>query len=584
MFQKTLDKTILKSTLIGIFLILIIPVTTLAAPVIFYTDITSGPNTGGENNNGTYLSIFGKGFGTSKGTSDKVTINGVEVSAYKQWGAPSKVYSSHGIQVITVQPGASVTSGAIKVTVNGELSNLYHTFNVRSGKIFFTDWNNGNDANPGTFESPKKSAQNVFDNRTIFGPGDTIILMGGNYTAKQDGRDYFMLFEDYPIGSEANPTTVMGYPGHEVFIDMRTANPSGGYVLFGTYTVPTQNEGLVLSNFHGDSGGSGAFVMGSTNYIRIVNAEIEGMSLNGNGTGMISSHGSFNKILGNKTHNSGENKYYHAIYWSDQGNNNEVGWNHIYDVRGGRGIQVYDAGPGPFYNFTIHDNIIHDIDRDGMAIGGPSTTGFKIYNNIIYRTGLGTSSFDVGGNGGRSGLQLTSGTLDGAEVYNNVLYDNQASEGHVKLDGTNTKFKNNIVYADTCYRNSDSGQTGCTSNDGQYFYNNTNSLDLNTLSASNNVWYSTIQPPKQNVPSWDTNPITSNPLFVDPTAPARNFHLQAGSPAIDNGVNTYVTRDHDGTLRPQGGTFDIGAYEYCTTTCTVADTIPPLKPTNLVVK
>jgi hypothetical protein len=52
-------------------------------PVILYTDITSGPNTGGENNNGAYLSIFGKNFGAAKGANDKVTINGIEVADYK---------------------------------------------------------------------------------------------------------------------------------------------------------------------------------------------------------------------------------------------------------------------------------------------------------------------------------------------------------------------------------------------------------------------------------------------------------------------------------------------------------------------
>jgi hypothetical protein len=40
-----------------------------AAPHIFYTDLLSGPNTGGENNNGTILTISGKRFGASQGTS-----------------------------------------------------------------------------------------------------------------------------------------------------------------------------------------------------------------------------------------------------------------------------------------------------------------------------------------------------------------------------------------------------------------------------------------------------------------------------------------------------------------------------------
>ena len=51
-----------------------------------------------------------------------------------------------------------------------------------------------------------------------------------------------------------------------------------------------------------------------------------------------------------------------------------------------------------------------------------------------------------------------------------------------------------------------------------------------------------------------------DPLFVSAT----NFHLTAGSPAVDAGVNTAglgVTVDLDGTPRPQGAAYDIGAYE-----------------------
>jgi len=57
-----------------------------AAPVILYTDIISGPNTGGENNNGAYLSIFGTGFGADI-NAVTVTIGGGEVANYIYLGA-----------------------------------------------------------------------------------------------------------------------------------------------------------------------------------------------------------------------------------------------------------------------------------------------------------------------------------------------------------------------------------------------------------------------------------------------------------------------------------------------------------------
>jgi hypothetical protein len=52
-----------------------------------------------------------------------------------------------------------------------------------------------------------------------------------------------------------------------------------------------------------------------------------------------------------------------------------------------------------------------------------------------------------------------------------------------------------------------------------------------------------------------------NPLFVNPAG--GNYHLQAGSQAIDAGITlSNVLNDFDGIARPQGVRYDIGPYEY----------------------
>src|SRR5439155_1154222 len=54
----------------------------------------------------------------------------------------------------------------------------------------------------------------------------------------------------------------------------------------------------------------------------------------------------------------------------------------------------------------------------------------------------------------------------------------------------------------------------------------------------------------------DHNLFGVDPLFVNPTA--NNFHLQAGSPAIDAGITlSQVPVDFDSITRPQGKAYDI---------------------------
>jgi hypothetical protein len=74
--------------------------------------------------------------------------------------------------------------------------------------------------------------------------------------------------------------------------------------------------------------------------------------------------------------------------------------------------------------------------------------------------------------------------------------------------------------------------------------------------------------------TWGAGNINANPLFVNA---ANNFHIQAGSPSIDAGVNpttvssnpaAVVTDDYDGVARPLDGNgdstvaFDMGAFEF----------------------
>jgi hypothetical protein len=67
---------------------------------------------------------------------------------------------------------------------------------------------------------------------------------------------------------------------------------------------------------------------------------------------------------------------------------------------------------------------------------------------------------------------------------------------------------------------------------------------------------------------------TSDPQFTN--AAGLDFSLRAGSPAIDKGVTlAAVATDIRGILRPQGGAYDVGAYE------SSSQASPPAPPTNV---
>src|SRR5581483_545125 len=104
--------------------LLIVPMLSYAAPAVFFSDLDSGPNSGGQNNKGVFVSVWGSGFGTVPGT---VTVGGGQADNYPVW-TDTKV---------TFQLGPNALTGNIVVRTNaGETSNGV-PFTVRAGRIFF---------------------------------------------------------------------------------------------------------------------------------------------------------------------------------------------------------------------------------------------------------------------------------------------------------------------------------------------------------------------------------------------------------------------------------------------------------------
>jgi hypothetical protein len=125
-------------------------------------------------------------------------------------------------------------------------------------------------------------------------------------------------------------------------------------------------------------------------------------------------------------------------------------------------------------------------------------------------------------------------------------------------------------------------------NSGEFYTNSGSAVSGLTLTgSSNNIWFGSSQA----APSWSTNNISADPLFVNRSG--NDFHIQSGSPAVDAGLiissaNSYngypvwngTPMDRDGVTRPQGSGYDIGAYEFFAGGSTVQK---PNPPTNLSV-
>ncbi|MFC1610666.1 MopE-related protein [Myxococcota bacterium] len=523
---------------------LLVPAAAAANPVILYTDILSGPSTGGEGNHGAYLSIFGKGFGATRGSSS-VTIGGVEVADYVQWGALSRVHDSHGVLQISVRIGAAIagTRQPIVVTVDGVESNDDHTFSVVAGATVYYVSPTGDNSNDGSSLASAKATPG--STVSLMNPGDQTIVTGGTYDIDTER----VVFLKHDEGTPEHNFAWTGMPGETPLFD----SSYGGQTLVHMSSEGTSRGYVTVSNLVHDGHGSRQ-VSGSGYYYnsRFVNMETWGMRGTSGGTGAWGHFRQDVKIFGNSIHDQGCNKLYHNIYLSSGAIDVEIGWNHIYNnfdycggdsEPGGRGIQAYDGDweTEEVTNLAIHDNVLHDISRECITLSTVVRSA-TVYNNVFYRCGLVTGF----------GLRSKARYATRFEVYNNTFYANGSGHFACNHSGSASDLyvvKNNLFY----------------STDGEAYYESTKSdgQDPNAFDASHNLFWG-----NGGIPPWSASSVNADPQIVDPTEPARNFYLEATSPAIDSGVDVGVTHDPDGRSRPMDGdgdgvaAADIGAFEF----------------------
>jgi hypothetical protein len=512
-----------------------IPVTlNNTAPRLLFTDLESGPKTGGQDNLGAFITLYGEGFSATRGSST-VTIGGQEVARYVIWGENNAV--ARGLDMIVVQPGPNITSGNIVVTVNGQASNPL-PFTVRSGNIYFVipGAPNANDANPGTFTQPW---QTIYRPRAVMQAGDIVYIKGGTFNQldpDHPGWDTILMLsgEEHASGTAARPVAYLGYPGESPVLGNPSARrgllllQSGGglsYYVIGNLTFTEAWDQLPLD-------GIGHRVIG--NYFHDSAAMHYGAAI---GLGASSQIKVFGNLL---SHNSEPgNKFAHGLYIQGFGTVSDIdfGWNQIQDHQGGRAIQLYGHQAGDWMdNIRIHDNLLAGSELNNVVIGG-SDGGTEVIGTVYFYNNIVVGS-------GAEGLRVNDpqGTF---YVQNNTFYNNDTSQVYLERAGTGrVTLQDNILYAGT----------------GQAYYTfELGGATSASFNASHNLVYNAGP-----CPAWDTGCVNADPAFVN--LAAGDFRLQASSPALEAGVNTGRNRDYVGVVRPQGTAYDIGAYEFITGT------------------
>lgn len=507
---------------------------------IFYTDLLSGPNSGGENNAGAFVTIWGKNFGSSRGSSS-VTVGGGTVATYRLWSDTK----------IIVQLGSAARSGNLVVATSIGGSNGV-PFTVRSGNIYFVA-TNGNDQNSGSFSSPWRTIQKAVNSLSA---GDTVYVRDGVSQTALDNFDAALSIET--SGTNGSPKALVTYPGATVTIGSTT-------LPFGT-RVPNIDIAVTDWVFSGlilrgrmtalDIGGTGS------SRWRVVGNNIScpvGNGVTGCFAASLASNIKFfgNEVQGISKQGAQPSKQYHAVYFTTDTNHVEVGWNHIHDNNTCRALQFHSSplaeGTGlNQYDLSVHDNRIHGDVCDGInfATIDPSKGAIRVWNNIIYDVGRGPDPPDDAAN--YTCVYVPGYTNAGAdgrgtvEIFNNT-FSNCGSRRVLPSAGAIGRgeyspnliieLKNNIVSAES----------------GENYISEESTTSY--IRGSNNLFFGA-----GSAPAFLTGNISADPLFVNKAA--ADFHLRSGSPAINAGVSNFVYTDFDGVARPTGATHDLGAFEF----------------------
>lgn len=576
-------KKLLQISSVLMFLLINVASAFALEPVLYFSDITSGPKTGlGDGKgSGAIVTIWGVNLGAVQGTS-KIYVGGAEASHVYYWGnadttgasGPADLYTYHKMQTVSFSVASSAAdgSGEIYALVGGKKTNSL-PFTVRAGNIYFIK-TTGSSTGSGSWSSPWNSM--VYAGSGAGGtlsPGD-IVYVGDN-VVETSGVPI-----KYLVGTAANPFSMIAYPGAHVVIQgsygIKHWNRGSAYWNFSKFTIKSQSMGIDTFK------GMRAVGNEITNYPGGCADGQSGAISGGNSGNSSADVAGGVRAFGNYIHDFGcdtTSKLHHVFYITNRGGfpieSFELGWNYLINNKVHHGLHVYDEGIcGDFVGvMPIHDNVVVNQVGWGVDVNSSGYNGtcfsmpVEVYNNLFINVGLEIPN--CGGHNEAAFFGKVS-TKSHIKFYNNTIYGYgvPGSGAAVSVQGgagTGWDFggvwemKNNIIVD--------------TKNLPYQLTSYAKPADV----SSNNLWYNGGDGVPSAPPSWDIGALTSDPLFAD--SAKGYFNLQIGSSALNAGTDTspVVTRDFRGIPRGLGKNYSIGAFEYIKTSV-------PAAPAGLMVE
>ncbi len=407
------------------------------------------------------------------------------------------------------------------------------TTSASAATTYYVAASNGNDNAAGTSANPFLTIHKASQ---VAIAGDTIIVRAGTYAGARFSTS----------GTTNSRITVMGEPG--AIVQSPGPNNSNNdnlwirnasYITITGFEVRSAGRAGIAIQAEPDAESHGVIIR--NNYCHdnsrwgIFTAYAEGILIEGNET-------SFSAIE-------------HGIYVSNSSDNPIIRRNRAHhNMDSGIQINADPAldGDGIVSNATIAYNVIWENGTGGgAAINLASVINSRITNNLLYdnhSTGIAGWDDDFDPDGG------AFGTHDNTIAYNTIM---QASNGRNAMSfihgSSNNVIRNNVLIhpgSKSSIEVDTSSETGLAS-------------DYNIIINQFEVNGTFINATQWRARNHDQHSIVSTASAVFFDAAGHNYHAKLGSPAINAGLAVSgIGDDLDGKLRPQGGTPDIGAFEF----------------------